>query len=52
MALHTGFAGTEEQLAEVLHGFAEIGTSEVHLIPTSSDLDQLQRAADVAADLS
>ena len=52
MAPHTGFAGTEEQLAEVLRGFAEIGTSEVHLIPTSSDLDQLQRAADVAADLS
>jgi len=51
MAPHTGFAGTEEQLADVLRGFAEIGTSEVHLIPTSSDLDQLRRAADVAADV-
>jgi hypothetical protein len=50
MAPHTGFAGTEEQLAEVLRGFAAIGTSEVHLIPTSSDPDQLRRASDVAAD--
>ena len=50
MAPVTGWAGTEEQLAEVLSGFAAIGTSEIHLIPTSSDLDQLRRAADVAAD--
>ncbi|MCW1957812.1 MAG: LLM class flavin-dependent oxidoreductase [Mycobacterium sp.] len=50
MAPHTGWAGTEDQLAEVLKGFAAIGTSEIHLIPTSSDLDQLRRAADVAAD--
>lgn len=52
MAPHTGFAGTEEQLVDVLRGFAEIGTSEVHLIPTSSDLDQLRRAVDVAADFT
>jgi alkanesulfonate monooxygenase SsuD/methylene tetrahydromethanopterin reductase-like flavin-dependent oxidoreductase (luciferase family) len=52
MAPHTGFAGTEEQLAQVLHDFAAIGTSEIHLIPTSSDLDQLRRAADVAADIT
>lgn len=50
MAPMTGFAGTEDQLAEVLRGFAAIGTSEIHLIPTSSDLDQLRRAADVAAE--
>lgn len=50
MAPSTGFAGTEEQLAAVLREFAAIGTSEVHLIPTSSDLDQLHRAADVVAD--
>ena len=50
MAPGTGWAGTEDQLAEVLRAFAAIGTSEVHLIPTSSDLDQLRRAADVAAD--
>ncbi len=50
MAPVTGFAGTEDQLAEVLQAFAAVGTSEVHLIPTSSDLDQLRRAADVVAD--
>ena len=52
MAPSTGFAGTEDQLAEVLRGFAAIGTSEIHLIPTSSDLDQLRRAADVVADFT
>jgi alkanesulfonate monooxygenase SsuD/methylene tetrahydromethanopterin reductase-like flavin-dependent oxidoreductase (luciferase family) len=52
MAPVTGFAGTEEQLAEVLRAFAGIGTSEIHLIPTSSDLGQLRRAADVATDFS
>ncbi len=50
MAPVTGWAGTEDQLAEVLGGFAAIGASEVHLIPTSSDLDQLRRAADVVTD--
>jgi alkanesulfonate monooxygenase SsuD/methylene tetrahydromethanopterin reductase-like flavin-dependent oxidoreductase (luciferase family) len=52
MAPATGFAGTEEHLAAVLAKFAAIGASEVHLIPTSSDLDQLRRAADVASDFS
>ena len=51
MAPVTGWAGTEEQLAEVLGAFAAVGTTEVHLIPTSSDLDQLRRVADVVADL-
>jgi hypothetical protein len=32
----------------VLQKFADIGTDEIHLIPTSSDLDQLRRVADVA----
>jgi hypothetical protein len=50
MAPATGWAGTEEQLADVLRAFASVGTSEVHLIPTSSDLDQLRRVADVVAD--
>ncbi len=50
MAPMTGFAGTEDQLAEVLKEFAAIGTSEIHLIPTSSDPDQLRRAAAVVAD--
>lgn len=50
MAPATGWAGTEEQLAEVLRAFAAVGTTEVHLIPTSSDLDQLRRVAEVVAD--
>ena len=48
----TGWAGTEAELAEVLRRFADIGTDEVQLIPTSSDPDQLRRAADVAAAFS
>ena len=52
MAPSTGWAGTEEQLAEVLRAFAEIGTSEVHLIPTSADLHELRRVADVVADFT
>ena len=39
-----------DDLAAVLSQFAAIGTSEIHLIPTSSDLDQLRRVADVVAD--
>jgi hypothetical protein len=31
-----------------LHNFSEIGSDEIHLIPTSSDIDQLRRIADVA----
>jgi alkanesulfonate monooxygenase SsuD/methylene tetrahydromethanopterin reductase-like flavin-dependent oxidoreductase (luciferase family) len=50
MAPGTGFAGTEDQLADVLGRFAAIGTSEIHLIPTSTDLVQLRRVADVVAD--
>lgn len=48
MAPMTGWAGSEEQLVEVLGKFEDIGTDEVHLIPTSSDIDQLRRVAEVA----
>ena len=51
MAPTTGWAGSEDQLAEVLRGFAAVGTSEVHLIPTSSDLGQLRAVAELVADL-
>ena len=51
MAPATGFAGTEDQLAAVLRSFAAIGTDEVHLIPTSSDIDQLRRVCDIIEDL-
>lgn len=50
MAPHTGFAGTEDDLADLLRRFAAIETSEIHLIPTSSNLDQFRRAADVVSD--
>jgi len=46
MAPDTGFAGTEDDLLAVLKRFRDIGTDEVHLIPTSSDLTQLKRVAD------
>ncbi|MFM8598268.1 MAG: LLM class flavin-dependent oxidoreductase [Mycobacterium sp.] len=52
MAPTTGWAGTEEQLVDVLRAFAAVGTSEVHLIPTSADLDQLRRVADVVAEFT
>lgn len=51
MAPTTGWAGSQEQLAEVLARFAAVGTDEVYLIPTSSDLGQLRAAAEVVAGL-
>ena len=48
MAPTTGFAGSQEGLAEVLLRLAEIGADEVYLIPTSSDVRQLATAAAVA----
>ena len=51
MAPMTGWAGTEDELLAVLRRFEQIGTDEVQLIPTSSDIDQVRRAADVAARL-
>ncbi|MDY6997979.1 MAG: LLM class flavin-dependent oxidoreductase [Actinomycetota bacterium] len=47
MAPTTGWAGTEDELRAVLQRFAEVGTDEIHLIPTSSDIDQVRRVADV-----
>jgi alkanesulfonate monooxygenase SsuD/methylene tetrahydromethanopterin reductase-like flavin-dependent oxidoreductase (luciferase family) len=47
MAPTTGWAGNDDELLAVLHKFKEIGTDEVHLIPTSSNIDQLRRVADV-----
>jgi alkanesulfonate monooxygenase SsuD/methylene tetrahydromethanopterin reductase-like flavin-dependent oxidoreductase (luciferase family) len=45
MAPTTGFAGTEADLARLLDRLAEAGTDEVHLIPTGSDVAQVERAA-------
>jgi alkanesulfonate monooxygenase SsuD/methylene tetrahydromethanopterin reductase-like flavin-dependent oxidoreductase (luciferase family) len=47
----TGWTGTEDELAAILRKFADIGTDEVHLIPTSSALDQLQSVADILSDV-
>lgn len=51
MAPTTGWAGTQDDLRAVLARFADIGTDEIHLIPTSSDLEQVRRVAEVVADL-
>jgi alkanesulfonate monooxygenase SsuD/methylene tetrahydromethanopterin reductase-like flavin-dependent oxidoreductase (luciferase family) len=52
MAPSTGWAGTDEELVATLRKFADIGTTEVHLIPTSSDIDQLRRVADLVAEVT
>lgn len=51
MAPMTGWAGSEDELLDVLRRFEDIGTDEVQLIPTSADVDEVRRAADVAARL-
>ncbi len=51
MAPTTGWAGSEDELLSVLKKFADVGTDEVHLIPTSPDIDQLRRVADVVRGL-
>jgi alkanesulfonate monooxygenase SsuD/methylene tetrahydromethanopterin reductase-like flavin-dependent oxidoreductase (luciferase family) len=48
----TGWSGSQDELADTLQRFAAIGTDEVHLIPTSSDLDQAHRAAEVVSDFT
>jgi hypothetical protein len=50
MAPSTGWAGNEDELLGVLNAFEEIGTDEVHLIPTSSDIEQVRRVADAVKD--
>jgi alkanesulfonate monooxygenase SsuD/methylene tetrahydromethanopterin reductase-like flavin-dependent oxidoreductase (luciferase family) len=47
MAPTTGFAGSEDDLLAVLRDLEAIGADEIQLIPTSSDLEQLQRAGDL-----
>jgi alkanesulfonate monooxygenase SsuD/methylene tetrahydromethanopterin reductase-like flavin-dependent oxidoreductase (luciferase family) len=51
MAPSTGFAGSREELLAVLRRFADIGADEVHLIPTSNDVNQVRQVAEVVADL-
>ena len=52
MAPTTGFAGTDEELVEALRRFEAVGTDEVHLIPTSANIDQLRRVADLAKEFA
>jgi alkanesulfonate monooxygenase SsuD/methylene tetrahydromethanopterin reductase-like flavin-dependent oxidoreductase (luciferase family) len=52
MAPTTGWAGSEAELPDVLRRFEAIGTDEIHLIPTSSDIDQLRRVAEVIKDFA
>jgi alkanesulfonate monooxygenase SsuD/methylene tetrahydromethanopterin reductase-like flavin-dependent oxidoreductase (luciferase family) len=47
MAPTTGFADSEDDLLVVLRDLEAIGADEIQLIPTSSDLEQLQRAGDL-----
>lgn len=49
MAPCTGFAGGPQDLVAVLRRFAAIGADEVHLIPTSTDVDQVREAAEVVS---
>ena len=50
MAPGTGWAGSEDELLGLFRKFEDIGTDEIHLIPTSSDADQVRRVADVVKD--
>jgi hypothetical protein len=51
MAPSTGFAGSEDDLIAVLRAFEAVGTDEIQLIPTSSDIDQLRRVAEIVRGL-
>jgi alkanesulfonate monooxygenase SsuD/methylene tetrahydromethanopterin reductase-like flavin-dependent oxidoreductase (luciferase family) len=52
MAPTAGFAGTVDELRAVLAKFADLGADEVHLIPTSSDIDQVRQVAEAIADFT
>ncbi|MGV0700424.1 LLM class flavin-dependent oxidoreductase [Mycolicibacter sinensis] len=52
MAPTTGWAGNEDELLAVLRSFEAVGADEIHLIPTSSDPDQLRRAAEVVTEFT
>jgi alkanesulfonate monooxygenase SsuD/methylene tetrahydromethanopterin reductase-like flavin-dependent oxidoreductase (luciferase family) len=47
LAATTGFAGTAEELAVLLRRVEDLGADELHLIPTSSDLRQVERVAEL-----
>ncbi len=41
----TGFAGTDKELRELFRRLEDIGTDELHLIPTGSDVTHVERVA-------
>lgn len=45
MAPTTGFAGNGSELRDLLLRFEDAGADEVHLIPTSSDVSQVERVS-------
>ncbi|MCB2047357.1 MAG: LLM class flavin-dependent oxidoreductase [Novosphingobium sp.] len=47
IAASAGFAGSLQDLRDVLKRIEDKGTDEVQLIPTSSNLDQVKRIADI-----
>jgi alkanesulfonate monooxygenase SsuD/methylene tetrahydromethanopterin reductase-like flavin-dependent oxidoreductase (luciferase family) len=47
LAATAGVAGTPTELRDALKRFEDIGCDEVHLIPTSSDLAQVERIAEL-----
>ena len=47
LAANAGFAGTEQELADLLKRVEDTGADELHLIPTSDDPAQLERVADL-----
>jgi len=52
MAPTTGFAGTLDELRETLLRMADAGADEVQLIPTGSDVAQVERVAELVSGLA
>jgi alkanesulfonate monooxygenase SsuD/methylene tetrahydromethanopterin reductase-like flavin-dependent oxidoreductase (luciferase family) len=48
MAPATGFAGTSGDLQDLLRRLEDVGTDEVHVIPTTSDVAFVERVAELA----
>ena len=45
LAQVSGFAGTDAELRDLLRRLEDLGTDEVHLIPTGADVRQVDRVA-------
>ena len=45
LARQAGFAGTGPELRDLLRRLEDLGTDELHLIPTGKDVDQVHRVA-------